>query len=310
MAAIDCGTNSIRLLVADLPGESAGPQAPLVDLTRRMEIVRLGQGVDRTGRLAPEAIERTRVALASYAADIEKLGAERVRMCATSASRDAANAADFTEMVQRTLGVAPEVVTGDEEARLSFTGAVRGLPADAKAPFLVVDIGGGSTEFVVGDRAAGVRAAISVDIGCVRMTERHLPGDPPTPEQVAAAQADIAAAVDRALAVVPGREAATLVGLAGSVTTVVALAQGLREYDPERIHHARVSYEAVAQVTAELLSQTREQRLANPVMHPGRADVIGAGALVLRVIMERAGMPSVVASEHDILDGIAWSLAI
>ncbi|WP_371409971.1 Ppx/GppA family phosphatase [Micromonospora zamorensis] len=310
MAAIDCGTNSIRLLVADLPGESAGPQAPLVDLTRRMEIVRLGQGVDRTGRLAPEAIERTRVALASYAADIEKLGAERVRMCATSASRDAANAADFTEMVQRTLGVAPEVVTGDEEARLSFTGAVRGLPADAEAPFLVVDIGGGSTEFVVGDRAAGVRAAISVDIGCVRMTERHLPGDPPTPEQVAAAQADIAAAVDRALAVVPGREAATLVGLAGSVTTVVALAQGLREYDPERIHHARVSYEAVAQVTAELLSQTREQRLANPVMHPGRADVIGAGALVLRVIMERAGMPSVVASEHDILDGIAWSLAI
>ncbi|MEV1318220.1 Ppx/GppA phosphatase family protein [Micromonospora arborensis] len=308
MAAIDCGTNSIRLLVADLPEESAGSQAPLVDLTRRMEIVRLGQGVDRTGRLAPEAIERTRVALASYAADIEKLGAERVRMCATSASRDAANAADFTEMVQRTLGIAPEVVTGDEEARLSFTGAVRGLPADAKEPFLVVDIGGGSTEFVVGDRAGGVRAAISVDIGCVRMTERHLPGDPPTSEQVAAAQADIAATVDRALAVVPGREAATLVGLAGSVTTVVALAEGLREYEPERIHHARVSYEAVAQVTAELLGQTRAQRLANPVMHPGRADVIGAGALVLRVIMERAGMPSVVASEHDILDGIAWSL--
>ncbi|WP_184188664.1 Ppx/GppA phosphatase family protein [Micromonospora parathelypteridis] len=308
MAAIDCGTNSIRLLVADLPEESAGSQAPLVDLTRRMEIVRLGQGVDRTGRLAPEAIERTRVALASYAADIEKLGAERVRMCATSASRDAANAADFTEMVQRTLGVAPEVVTGDEEARLSFTGAVRGLPADAKEPFLVVDIGGGSTEFVVGDRAGGVRAAVSVDIGCVRMTERHLPGDPPTPEQVAAAQADIAAAVDRALAVVPGREAATLVGLAGSVTTVVALAKGLREYDPERIHHARVSYEEVTEVTADLLRQTREQRLANPVMHPGRADVIGAGALVLRVIMERAGMPSVVASEHDILDGIAWSL--
>ncbi|WP_328426313.1 Ppx/GppA family phosphatase [Micromonospora sp. NBC_00389] len=308
MAAIDCGTNSIRLLVADLPDSSAGPQAPLVDLTRRMEIVRLGQGVDRTGRLAPEAIERTRVALASYAADIEKLGAERVRMCATSASRDAANAADFTEMVQRTLGVAPEVVTGDEEARLSFTGAVRGLPADAKEPFLVVDIGGGSTEFVVGDRADGVRAAISVDIGCVRMTERHLAGDPPTPEQVAAAQTDIAAAVDRALAAVPGREAATLVGLAGSVTTVVAIAQGLQEYDPERIHHARVSYEAVAQVTADLLGQTREQRLAIPVMHPGRADVIGAGALVLRVIMERAGMPSVVASEHDILDGIAWSL--
>ncbi|MFG2165676.1 Ppx/GppA phosphatase family protein [Micromonospora chersina] len=309
MAAIDCGTNSIRLLVADLPDPSAGPQAPLADLSRRMEIVRLGQGVDRTGRLAPEAIERTRVALADYAAEIEKLGAEKVRMCATSASRDASNAADFRAMVEETLGVAPEVVTGDEEARLSFTGAVRGLPADAEPPYLVVDIGGGSTEFVVGTREGGVPAAISMDIGCVRMTERHLHGDPPGLDEVAAAQADIAVAVDRALTAVPGREAATLVGLAGSVTTVVAIAQGLQEYDPERIHHARVSYDQVAEVTADLLGRTREQRLAIPVMHPGRADVIGAGALVLRVIMERAGMPSVVASEHDILDGIAWSLA-
>ncbi|MGC4761555.1 exopolyphosphatase [Micromonospora sp. DT46] len=308
MAAIDCGTNSIRLLVADLPDASAGPEAPLADLSRRMQIVRLGQGVDKTGRLAPEAIERTRVALASYAAEIEKLGAERVRMCATSASRDATNAAEFREMVERTLGVAPEVVTGDEEARLSFTGAVRGLPADAREPYLVVDIGGGSTEFVVGTRAGGVEAAISMDIGCVRMTERHLHGDPPGLDEVAAAQADIAAAVDRALEAVPGRQAATLVGLAGSVTTVVAIAQGLQEYDPSRIHHARVSYDAVAATTADLLGKSREQRLAIPVMHPGRADVIGAGALVLRVIMERAGMDSVVASEHDILDGIAWSL--
>ncbi|NES14302.1 MULTISPECIES: Ppx/GppA phosphatase family protein [Micromonospora] len=309
MAAIDCGTNSIRLLVADLPDPSTGPQAPLADLSRRMEIVRLGQGVDRTGRLAPEAIERTRVALAGYAAEIEKLGAERVRMCATSASRDASNAADFRAMVEQTLGVAPEVVTGDEEARLSFTGAVRGLPADADPPYLVVDIGGGSTEFVVGTREAGVQAAISMDIGCVRMTERHLHGDPPSLDEIAAGQADIAVAVDRALEAVPGRAAATLVGLAGSVTTVVAIARGLREYDPARIHHARVSYEQVAEVTADLLAKTREQRLAIPVMHPGRADVIGAGALVLRVIMERAGMSSVVASEHDILDGIAWSLA-
>ncbi|GAB3064826.1 Ppx/GppA phosphatase family protein [Micromonospora schwarzwaldensis] len=309
VGAIDCGTNSIRLLIADLPDPSAGEAAPLTDVSRRMEIVRLGQGVDRTGMLAPEAIERTRVALADYAAEIEKAGVERVRMCATSASRDASNAADFRAMVERTLGVPPEVVTGDEEARLSFTGAVRGLPADAEPPYLVVDIGGGSTEFVVGTRADGVRGAISVDIGCVRMTERHLHGDPPTPAETAAAEADIAAAVDRALAAVPGREAATLVGLAGSVTTVVALAQGLREYDPSRIHHARVPYQRVAEVTAYLLGATREQRLAEPVMHPGRADVIGAGALVLRVIMERAGMSSVVASEHDILDGIAWSLA-
>ncbi|MGC4894851.1 exopolyphosphatase [Micromonospora sp. DT31] len=309
MAAIDCGTNSIRLLIADLPDPSAGPQAPLTDVSRRMEIVRLGQGVDQTGRLAPEAIERTRVALADYAAEIEKSGVARVRMCATSASRDASNACDFRDMVERTLGVPPEVVTGDEEARLSFTGAVRGLPAEAEPPYLVVDIGGGSTEFVVGTRESGVRGAISVDIGCVRMTERHLHGDPPTPAQVAAAEADIAAAVDRALAAVPGRDAATLVGLAGSVTTVVALAKGLREYDPSRIHHARVSYAQVAEVTADLLGKSREQRLAHPVMHPGRADVIGAGALVLRVIMERAGLSSVVASEHDILDGIAWSLA-
>ncbi|MER7442125.1 Ppx/GppA phosphatase family protein [Micromonospora avicenniae] len=309
MAAIDCGTNSIRLLVADLPDPAAGPESPLTDLSRRMEIVRLGQDVDRTGRLAPEAIERTRIALVEYAAEIEKLGAERVRMCATSASRDAENADEFRAMVERTLGVLPEVVSGDEEARLSFTGAVRGLPADAKAPFLVVDIGGGSTEFVVGTREGGVQAAVSMDIGCVRMTERHLHGDPPSVDEIAAAQADIAVAVERALEVVPGRQAATLVGLAGSVTTVVAIAQGLQAYDPARIHHARVSYEAVAEVTADLLGKTREQRLAIPVMHPGRADVIGAGALVLKVIMERAGMPSVVASEHDILDGIAWSLA-
>ncbi|MFF0718497.1 exopolyphosphatase [Micromonospora sp. NPDC003816] len=309
MAAIDCGTNSIRLLVADLPDPSDGSSAPLRDVSRRMEIVRLGQGVDATGRLAPEAIERTRVALADYAAEIEKLGVERVRMCATSASRDAENAAEFRDMVQQTLGVAPEVVSGDEEARLSFTGAVRGLPSDARSPFLVVDIGGGSTEFVVGSREGGVDAAISMDIGCVRMTERHLHGDPPGLDEIAAAQADIAVAVDRALTVVPGRGAATLVGLAGSVTTVVAIAQGLTGYDPTRIHHARVSYDRVAQVTAELLAADREQRLAIPVMHPGRADVIGAGALVLRVIMERAGMDSVVASEHDILDGIAWSLA-
>ncbi len=308
VAAIDCGTNSIRLLVADLPDPSAGPDAPLIDLSRRMEIVRLGQGVDKTGRLAPEAIERTRVALASYAAEIDALGVDRVRMCATSASRDASNAGDFRAMVERTLGVAPEVVTGDEEARLSFTGAVRGLPADALEPYLVIDIGGGSTEFVVGTRAGGVEAAISMDVGCVRMTERHLLGDPPGLDQIAAAQADITVAVDRALEAVPGRQAATLVGLAGSVTTVVAIAEGLTEYEPERIHHARVSYGAVAEVTADLLAKTREQRLAIPVMHPGRADVIGAGALVLRTIMERAGMPAVVASEHDILDGIAWSI--
>ncbi|MFD0968655.1 Ppx/GppA phosphatase family protein [Plantactinospora endophytica] len=313
MAAIDCGTNSIRLLVADLPDPSAGPEAELVEVVRRMEIVRLGQDLDRTGRLAPEALERTRLALVRYATSIESLGVARVRMCATSASRDASNAGEFRSMVVDTLGVEPEVVTGDEEARLSFTGAVRGLGADVRAPYLVVDIGGGSTEFVVGGQPAGggaatVDAAVSMDIGCVRMTERHLHGDPPTPDQLAAAEADITAVVDRALSMVPGREAATLIGLAGSVTTVAGIALGLPEYRPERIHHARIPYADVVKVTGDLLARSSAERLTIPVMHPGRADVIGAGALVLKIIMERAGMTSVIASERDILDGIAYSL--
>ncbi len=300
MAAIDCGTNSIRLLVADVAGDS------LTDVDRRMKIVRLGAGVDRTGRLAAEAIERTRIALKGYADEIARLDAERVRMVATSATRDATNAAEFRDMVTATLGVGPEVISGDEEARLSFTGAVRGLPADLPGPYLVADIGGGSTEFVRGTDT--VDAALSVDIGCVRMTERHLHSDPPTPEQVAAAEADIAAAVDRALTTVDGSRAGTLVGLAGSVTTVAGIALDLPAYDPARIHHARIGYPDVAKVTADLLAATRAERLAIPVMHPGRADVIGAGALILRVIMQRAGFDAVIASEHDILDGIAFNL--
>jgi exopolyphosphatase/guanosine-5'-triphosphate,3'-diphosphate pyrophosphatase len=301
VAAIDCGTNSIRLLVADL---AAGR---LTDVTRRMEIVRLGQGVDRTGRLAGDALARTEKALADYAAQIRELGAERIRMVATSATRDASNAVEFQRMVTRTLGVEPEVITGEQEAHLSFTGAVRGLPADAEPPYLVVDIGGGSTEFVVG--VSDAEAAVSVDIGCVRMTERHLRHDPPTVSQVIVAEADITAAVDGALEAVPGRQARTLVGLAGSVTTVAGIALNLPEYDPAAIHHARISYPAIAAVTADLLASTREQRLGIPVMHPGRADVIGAGALVLRIVMERVGADSVIASEHDILDGIALSMA-
>nr|WP_281174550.1 Ppx/GppA phosphatase family protein [Cryptosporangium arvum] len=300
VAAIDCGTNSIRLLVADLSDDT------LVDVVREMTIVRLGQGVDETGRLAPEAIERTRVALAGYASQIRELGAERVRMVATSASRDASNADDFRAMVLSTLGRAPEVITGDEEARLSFDGAVRGLRS-GEPPYLVVDIGGGSTEFVLG--TDGVDAARSVDIGCVRLTERHLRSDPPTAAEITATERDVVAAVDLAREVVPVEKARTLVGLAGSVTTVTALALGLTGYDPAAIHHARISRDQVTEVTDRLLTQTREQRAAYPVMHPGRVDVIGAGALVLRVIMDQVGADSVVASEHDILDGIAWSLS-
>ncbi|WP_344620228.1 Ppx/GppA phosphatase family protein [Dactylosporangium salmoneum] len=300
MAAIDCGTNSVRLLISDISDDSG-----MSDVTRQMRIVRLGEGVDQTGRLAPAAIERTRVALAEYAKDIAEAGVDAARMVATSASRDAENAADFRAMVFDTLGFVPEVITGDEEARLSFAGAVRGLTAEA--PFLVVDIGGGSTEFVVG--SAEVDAAISVDIGCVRMTERHLRADPPTPDQVAAAEADITAAVDMALAAVDGTRARTLVGLAGSVTTVAALALGLPEYDPKRIHRSTITAADVAKVTAGLLAESAAKRLEHPVMHPGRADVIGAGALILRIIVERSGADSVIASESDILDGIALSLA-
>ncbi|MGW1893171.1 Ppx/GppA phosphatase family protein [Streptomyces sp. NPDC002004] len=309
VAAVDCGTNSIRLLVADVDAATG----ELVELDRRMTIVRLGQGVDRTGRLAPEALERTFAACREYAAVIKEHGAERVRFVATSASRDAENRDEFVAGVLGILGVEPEVVTGDQEAEFSFTGATRELAgrADLARPYLVVDIGGGSTEFVVGDTR--VNAARSVDIGCVRMTERHLVHDgavtdPPTPDQIRAVRADIEAALDLAEETVPLREAHTLVGLAGSVTTVAAIALGLDDYDSDRIHHARVSHERVAEITGEMLHSTHEQRAAYRVMHPGRVDVIGAGALILLSIMERIGAREVVVSEHDILDGIAFSL--
>jgi exopolyphosphatase/guanosine-5'-triphosphate,3'-diphosphate pyrophosphatase len=311
VAAVDCGTNSIRLLVADVP-----PEGPHTDLLRRMEVVRLGQGVDATGRLAPEAIERTRAVLAEYVRQARDLGAERVRMVATSATRDAANRADFEQMVLATLGQLPDVVTGVEEAELSYLGATASLAAAARAhgspaprpPFLVVDIGGGSTEFVLGD-AGGVRAAHSVDVGCVRLTERRLHGDPPLPAEIAAAEADIRAALELVRAVVPVDQAASLVGLAGSVTTVAALALELPAYDPDAIHGSRIPVDAVRAVTAALLTDTRARRAAYAVMHPGRVDVIGAGALVLREIMDGFGLDEVVVSEHDILDGIALRLA-
>jgi exopolyphosphatase/guanosine-5'-triphosphate,3'-diphosphate pyrophosphatase len=310
VAAVDCGTNSIRLLVAD-----ADPATGVIeDLDRRMTIVRLGQDVDRTGRLAPEALERTFAACREYAAVIGELGAERVRFVATSASRDASNREDFVRGVVDILGVEPEVITGEQEAEFSFTGATKELTGrdDLAKPYLVVDIGGGSTEFVVGDDT--VIAARSVDIGCVRMTERHLVRDgrvvdPPTSGAVSAIKADIGAALDLAEETVPLKQARTLVGLAGSVTTVAAIALGLAEYDSAAIHHSRIPVGRVREITGQLLSATHEQRAGIPVLHPGRVDVIGAGALVLLEIMERTGAQEVVVSEHDILDGIAWSIA-
>ncbi|WP_405663361.1 Ppx/GppA family phosphatase [Streptomyces sp. NBC_01166] len=310
VAAIDCGTNSIRLLVADVDPATG----EFTELDRRMRIVRLGQGVDRTGRLAPEALERTFDACREYADAVKELGAERIRFVATSASRDAENSDTFVRGVLDILGVEPEVVTGDEEAQLSFDGATKELVGSdhLEKPYLVVDIGGGSTEFVVGDDR--VRAARSVDIGCVRMTERHLVVDgavvdPPTPDRIAAIRADVGAALDLAEESVPISSAATLVGLAGTVTTVAAMALGLEEYDSEAIHHSRVSLGQVREITARLLASTHEERAAIPAMHPGRVDVIASGALVLLAVMERTGAREVVVSEHDILDGIAWSAA-
>jgi exopolyphosphatase/guanosine-5'-triphosphate,3'-diphosphate pyrophosphatase len=433
VAAIDCGTNSLRLLIADIDVS----RAELADVDRRMEIVRLGQGVDATGRLAPEALARTFGVVGDYAEAIGRSGASMVRMVATSAIRDASNAAEFVRGVIDILGVAPEVVSGDQEAFLSFTGATAelgrpgqvrgdeagpgdrlgddglgrddGRPRDSdrpggggrprgrgrpergdglRPPYLVVDIGGGSTEFVlgVGDQtgsepagsgpakatesgAAGresVRAtdsgaagsepakatdsgaagsgpagsgpaggpparsgyargalagsgsgpgpvggrlaAVSMNIGCVRLTERHLHTDPPGAAEIQAATADIDAALSEVAAKIPVASAGTLVGLAGSVTTVTAIALGLPAYDPARTHHARIPAGRVHEVTLSLLGMTRAQRSAIGALHPGRVDVIGAGALILDRIMSRFGFAEMVASEHDILDGIAWSI--
>jgi exopolyphosphatase / guanosine-5'-triphosphate,3'-diphosphate pyrophosphatase len=302
VAAIDCGTNSIRLLVAEaLDGR-------LADVTREMRIVRLGEGVDRTGALAPQAIERTRVALAEYAATVTAAGAERVRMVATSATRDAANRDEFVTMVRDTLGTDPEVISGNQEAALSFAGAVSSL-RDLPGPVLVADIGGGSTELVVGspDGSGGLRSR-SMDVGCVRMTERHLHSDPPTPDQIEAAVADVRAAIELARRDVPLYEVGAFVGVAGTVTTIAAIARDLPHYDAEAIHGSAMTAAQVDAVTARLLAMTHAERAALPVMHPGRVDVIGGGALVLRTLVEATGTTEVIASEHDILDGIALSL--
>lgn len=310
VAAIDCGTNSIRLLVADADPSTG----ELVELDRRMEIVRLGQGVDRTGRLAPEALERTFSACRQYAEVIKEYGAQKIRFVATSASRDAENRDDFVRGVLDILGVEPEVISGDQEAEFSFTGATKELAGrdHLAKPYLVVDIGGGSTEFVVGDDH--VRAARSVDIGCVRMTERHLVhdgvvSDPPTLGQITAIRTDIDAALDLAEESVPLTGAATLVGLAGTVTTVAAIALGLDAYDSEAIHHSRISLDQVQEITGRLLASTHAERAAIGAMHPGRVDVITSGALILLAVMKRAGAQEIVVSEHDILDGIGWSIA-
>ena len=301
VAAIDCGTNSVRLLVARTTG------AGLHDLHREMRIVRLGEDVDRTGSLAPRAIERTRAALNDYARTIGDLGARRVRLVATSATRDATNRDDFARMVRGTLGVDPEVVTGAEEAALSYAGAVGTLPG-VDGRVLLADLGGGSTELVLDGADGEPLRAHSMDVGSVRMTERHLRDDPPTTQQIAAAEKDIRTALDDAARDVPLDTGATLVGVAGTVTTIAAIALDLPQYRPEIIHGTVLSAAQVHEVTGRLLHTSHDERAAIPTLHPGRVDVINGGALVLRTIVDVVGPREVIASEHDILDGIALSL--
>ena len=300
VAAIDCGTNSIRLLIADIDGSN------FREVVRNMEIVRLGQGVDETGQFHPEAIARTLAAVDKFAAEIAKRGVEKIRFCATSATRDATNRHLFVDGVRQRLGIELEVISGDEEAALSFAGAIKDL-APSNGPFLVVDIGGGSTEFVFG--TSTVEAARSVNIGCVRMTERHFDSDPVTAAQIELARTDIQAAIAQAAAIVPITQAKTLVAVAGTATTVAAAALNLPEYDRYAIHLSKISAQQTHDAATMFATKTREQRLSLGYMHPGRVDVIAAGSLVLSEIMKATGAAEFVASESDILDGMAFSLA-
>ena len=326
VAAIDCGTNTIRLLIAEAHRDSSG-RPRLEVLRRRNEIVRLGQGVDRTGLLDPEALERTLAAVASYAADCTELGvapgSDVRRFVATSATRDARNREDFVAGVRRLLGIEPEVVSGQEEARLSFTGSLLGAGEDegtpesgecAPAPRLVVDLGGGSTELVLG--VAEPSAAISLDTGSVRITERFLAGGV-TPEAEAAARAEVRGLLDEAERVVDLSAPGRLVGLAGTITTVTAHALNLQTFDPQALNGAELSPQAVLASCEAIVHSTAEQRASWGYLAPGRRDVIAAGALVWSEVVSRvverttaAGRPleRVITSLYDILDGIALSL--
>ncbi len=309
VGAVDCGTNSIRLLISD-----AG-----VDVHREMRIVRLGQGVDATGEFAPEALARTESALSDYVDLMRELGVQRVRMVATSAARDAGNRAEFFAMTARLLGTVvhgavAEVITGTEEAELSFRGAVGELGGSdsGAAPFLVVDLGGGSTELILGG-ADGVTASYSVNIGCVRIKERCLHTDPPAADEIDKARAVVRDGLEQALRAVPVEQARTWVGVAGTFTTLAALAHRLPEYDPAAIHLSRTGFGDLLTVCSDLIAMSSQQRLALGPMHEGRADVIAGGAIVVQelaaVLAERAGLGELVVSEHDILDGIALSIA-
>ena len=300
VAAIDCGTNSIRLLIADIDSSN------FREIYRTMEIVRLGQGVDQNKAFHPDAIARTLAAVDLFAQEISKRGVEHIRFCATSATRDATNRELFIDGVIERLGVEPEVISGEEEARLSFIGATKEF-AQSDAPFLVVDIGGGSTEFVYGH--SDVEFAKSVNIGCVRMTERNIHSDPPKAEEIENARRDIQEAIAVAASIVPITQAKTLIAVAGTATSVAASALNLEIYDRQLIHLSHVSAEQTHHVAITFAAMNAEQRSHVGFLHPGRADVFAAGSLVLSEIMKATGAKEFVASEADILDGIAWSLA-
>ncbi|MEI8184287.1 MAG: Ppx/GppA phosphatase family protein [Actinomycetes bacterium] len=299
VAAVDCGTNSIRLLIADITGDN------FKEVLRTMEIVRLGQGVDQNKAFNPDAIDRTLNAVRLFKDQIASKGVEKIRFCATSATRDATNRNLFIDGVRDILGIEVEVIPGEEEAELSFIGATKEL-RQSDSPFLVVDIGGGSTEFVFGSEK--VDFAKSVNIGCVRMSERHLNTQPPSMAQIAQAIVDIDIAIAQAAAVVPITTAKTLVAVAGTATTVAAAALELNDYDRHMIHLSRISAINVHKVAASFQSMNKDQIASLGFMHPGRVDVITAGSLVLSRIMAATGASEFVASESDILDGMAWSL--
>jgi exopolyphosphatase/guanosine-5'-triphosphate,3'-diphosphate pyrophosphatase len=298
-AAIDCGTNAIRLLIARVDGDH------VTDLVREMRTVRLGEGVDTTGEFSEAALDRTFVAAREYAELLNNYDVKNLRFIATSASRDVTNRESFSAGIKTILGVEPEVIAGDEEAELSYRGALSGL--DVKGPVLVADIGGGSTEFVTA-LANGSLVSRSVNIGCVRMTERHLHSDPPTQQEITSTVSDIDNQIEDIKRTVPINSETIFIGLAGSVTTVAAMALGLSEYDSDVIHGSIVSLEQVDSVTDELLHMTHKERANLGFMHPGRADIIGGGALVLRESMRLLGFDEVLVSEKDLLDGVVLSL--
>jgi exopolyphosphatase / guanosine-5'-triphosphate,3'-diphosphate pyrophosphatase len=301
LAALDVGTNSTRLLVADVEGG-----AVVAEHAREMVITRLGKGVDRSGRFDPAALARTLEVLAGYAETCRRLGVERRRLVATSATRDAADRQAFLDGVRDLLGVEAEVLTGQAEAAATYRGATAGLQGDR--PTLVVDIGGGSTELILGDGAAA-KAMVSLDIGCVRLFERHLHRDPPAPDEVAALRADVAGHLPRVAEALDPAAAERVVGVAGTVTTVTAIALGLDAYDPRRIHHQALDPAEIAAVAGKLAAMTVAERAAMPVMAKGREDVIVAGALLLDELVQRFQLRRVIASETDILDGVLLGLA-